>query len=214
MKISNPKIQFEESFLGAQFLLKMSAASSIDNTSTGVTICHFFNRASGCRFGEKCRYRHEMASVKPTRNNQQDDAMVAKKRQIRKPLCRYYQKSGSCRDSDKCRFFHQNKRKPEIGVNNATVELSGQILSVEGHKKESTIVAKNVSKPIKRPENLSEKLSELNDEDVKYLQAVEIEQLNRRFGNGDLKITQEDHGIVCMFTIKPTDPDWVCKEYL
>lgn len=66
-----------------------------------------------------------------------------------------------------------------------------------------------MAKPIKRPENLSDKLSELTNEGVEYLQAVEIEQLKKRFGNSDLKITQEDYGTVCIFTIKPTDPDWV-----
>ena len=200
-----------------------------DKKSTkSTTICKFFNRENGCKYGEKCRYRHERRSVthagngdpdvktRPvpkggkfpanvtsdseeckgatggSRDQSCDGAITNKKRQIRRPVCRYFQKSGLCRDGDKCRFLHQaNATKAKRSFRDAPTE------------------APHVTKPIKRPENLSDKLSELTDEGVVYLRTVEIEQLKKRFVSGDLRVTQEDHGILCMFTIKPTDPDWV-----
>jgi hypothetical protein len=228
--------------------------------STSAIVCKFFNRASGCRFGEKCRYRHQLESAQQSQNDdveiqpvseggkfpgnseisdnfgthpkgekfegalaashdhKQDGAMPKKKRQIRQPVCRYFKKSGFCRDGDKCRFLHQTNVTKSKSLINAHVESPEQILPVKSQIKPNTLVHEklnisrqqsHVTKPIKRPENLSEKLSELTDEGAKYLQAIEIEQLKKRFGNCDLNITQEDHGTVCMLTIKPTDPDWV-----
>jgi hypothetical protein len=233
-------------------------------SSKFATICKFFNRERGCRFGDKCRYRHELEIVETTQNvhtsytgiepestsvskflgkseisnsgqkvlasekgknsgrddQKQDGATQNKKRQTRKPVCRYFRKNGSCRDGDECRFFHQtNVAKCESSLSQPNVAMPAQtpeqteIVATTVTSKEAR--SHNLPKAIKRPENLSEKLSELTDEGVTYLQAVEIEQLKKRFGNGDLKITQEDHGTVCMFAVKPTDPDWVClNEFL
>ena len=245
--MSNPENELKESISRAQLVMKTPdsepepCATNKEASIVSSTICKFINRASGCKYGEKCRYSHESRSTKPARNGdldattqpvskgekfpgnsdsfttrpeetfdsekgkgaptgshdqKRDGAMPNKKRQIRRPVCRYFQKSGFCRDMDKCRFLHQaNAIRSKKSFYNAPTESSKQTLSV--------------ARPIKRPENLSDKLSELTDEGVKYLQAVEIEQLKKRFGNSDLKIAQDDHGIVCMFTIKPTDPDWV-----
>ena len=243
MKVSNLKsAPKEESFSSAQLVMKTPENEperrGADKESTkSTTICKFFNRENGCKYGEKCRYRHELSSVthagngdpdvktRPaskegkfpgncnnfatqanltsdsekskgatggSRDQSCDGVITNKKRQIRRPVCRYFQKSGFCRDGDKCRFLHQaNVTKGKKSFRDAPTETP------------------HAAKPIKRPENLSDKLSELTDEGVEYLQMVEIEQLKKRFASGDLKVTQEDHGILCMFTIKPTDPDWV-----
>ena len=224
--------------------MKTSANDTFDNSNSG-TICKFFNNAKGCRYGERCRYKHEIGKTgqtqgkyvsgkvqpQPENNSEISDkpethpkevltseevkgapggshdkkqrgTLPNKKRQIRQPLCRYFRKSGFCWDGDKCRFFHQ-KQRPKQALESGEIKPNS-----DGSENPQP---SQVVKPVKRPENLSEKLSELTDEDLKYLQAIEIEQLKKRFGKDDLKMMQEDYRTVCMFKIKPSDPDWVSK---
>ena len=247
----NLKIQIEKSLSENQIVMitPVEAASSKSHKSTvNVAICKFFNRTSGCRFGDKCRYRHELEILQTTlkvdadisntktgwgpkpekfpeksefSNNSgqkalesengesaqdQDGAIQNKKQQIRKPVCRYFRKSGFCRDGDRCRFFHQSNV-----TKSRNSDTHGELL--EQIPDQTQVESKSIQQvtshiPHKRPENVSDKLSELTDESLQYLQAVEIGQLKKRFGNGDLNITEEDKGTVCMFTINPTDPDW------
>ena len=234
------------------------AASIKSNKSTrNVAICKFFKRTSGCRFGDKCRYRHELDIVQTTQKADasnskievgpkpdqfpekskisdnsgqkalesengesapdQDGAIQNKKPQIRKPVCRYFRKSGFCQDGDRCRFFHQTNltKSKNSDTHGELLEQTPDQTQTES-KTDTSIkqVTSHKPKAHKRPENISDKLSELTDESVQYLQAVEIEQLKKRFGNGDLKITERDEGTVCMFTINPSDPDWVRKSRL
>lgn len=220
--------------------------------SASSTTCKYVNRAGGCRFGEKCDYRHE-ADNKGTKtddiNGKQAFEILPKKyygedveihsEQVesvdrshnsksktqpkpRKPVCRSFYRSGYCLFAEKCRFLH--KTTVDKSADKTFYAIDGEIAKKESsveqviieesliHNKMVEFIGPkqqiHIAKPIKRPENLSEKLSELSLEDVKYLQATEFQQLKKRFQEG-LKIYYESYGTVCVFTIKPSDPDWV-----
>ena len=218
------------------------------NTSTGLTqkstktstICKFFNRSGGCRFGDKCRYLHvqENQERKPKDDDEveikaveqcQDTAEISKssatnkgaletsrdevgisvkKREIRRPICRYFLRSGYCRDGEKCRFLHHaNVSKKILGKGNEVAPKETPSDRGTGAANANSTKLDNSGKS--KPDDFGDKLSELTIDGMKYYQAIEIEQLRKRFGNEDLKITQEEHGTVCSFKTKPSDPDWV-----
>lgn len=77
--LSNPENELKESISRAQLVMKMPdsnpelcGASKGSSIVYSTTICKFFNRASGCKYGEKCRYRHELKRAKPGRNGNVD----------------------------------------------------------------------------------------------------------------------------------------------
>ncbi|XP_028406973.1 uncharacterized protein LOC114529384 isoform X2 [Dendronephthya gigantea] len=230
-----------------------TSTTSCGTKSATSTTCKYVNRVGGCRFGEKCRYRHDHEADNKETNtddvktiqafeilpkkyfedeeicSEQDKSVLDRSHdnkgktqpKPRKPVCRNFHRSGYCRFGEKCRFLHKtrveksvnktfntiNREIPEKGCSNDQViieesPVQNKMLGFIGPTGQA-----HVSKPRKRPEHLSEKLSELSLEDVKYLQEIELEQLKKRF-NDSLKINYESYGTICMFTIKPSDPDW------
>lgn len=226
-----------------------------ESSGNSNTQCKFYNRPNGCRFGDKCRYKHEILrqhysvgveieqgngkeqilqnsaiydvgvlldcdkikSAQGTPHDQKQSCVILKTKQnVKYPVCCYFQRSGSCPDGEMCRFSHQiDMAKSKQGLNNIHKSekrpLGKSCVELEASDENFNVAEQhlNEAKPIKRPEHLSEKLSELTNEEATYLQAVEIEQLRKRFRNSNLKITHQDHATICMFTMKPTDPDWV-----
>eukprot|EP00835_Amoeboradix_gromovi_P000184 NODE_6_length_48303_cov_0.387022.p16 type:complete len:229 gc:universal NODE_6_length_48303_cov_0.387022:25251-24565(-) len=71
-------------------------------------VCRFFAETGTCRFGENCRYSHDVevenyayATKEPdhraSRRNQGDDTRL---------VCRNFSETGQCRFGDNCRFSH------------------------------------------------------------------------------------------------------------
>ena len=232
--------------------------SSSDSSAKSAPKCKYFSRANGCRFGDKCRYSHQVEE-KPGKDesveksgHEDDEAQVVPVNEERndqssthgteagetensnvkdnvpvkeysklpgkktKTFCRYFMKGGRCREGVKCRFLHpihllksrKNSHQEQGGqVNNEnTSEPSGGKVD---HSKRTITPVKRPT--ILKPENtaVTERLSELTEQSMKYLQEVEVEQLKKRFGKDDCEITQQDSQITCKLKVKPSDPDWV-----
>lgn len=140
-----------------------------------------------------------------------DQKMNVKTRYVRRPNCRYFSKNGTCRDGDKCNFSHQKKNSERPQGNNDLRKTQDLQKSFERGLSVSANANIKQQQPLKRPKNLSERLSLLSEDEGKYLLSVELEQLKKRFKNDDLEIQDTKYGTECNFIMKPTDPDWVSK---
>jgi hypothetical protein len=65
--------------------------------------CHFFATTGGCRFGPKCRFRHEGAPVTTAASA---SASLQQASPPRQPLCRFVLTAEGCRFGSRCRFRH------------------------------------------------------------------------------------------------------------
>ena len=64
-----------------------------------VHICQFFQRTGTCKFGDSCRFSHD----------------VSPRHAPRSQVCDLFRRTGNCKFGDQCRFSHdQRPAKPEV----------------------------------------------------------------------------------------------------
>lgn len=155
--------------------------------------------------------------------NREDGKKLMPKGKI-KTVCRYFSKGGYCREGEKCRFLHLRHLSRSSKGNPAKAEeqpakkekMSKQPADSEvDHSKASNLQGGRsaVSKPGITRINIDERLSQLSERSMKYLQKIEVGQLKKRFARDDLQITKRDSQTICEIKIKPSDPDWVGGTY-
>lgn len=129
-----------------------------------------------------------------------------------KTVCRYFMRGGYCREGEKCRFLHPShlsrprkvhltmtEEQPARKKETSKQPAGTKVVSVEGGRPA-------VLKPGKK--NVEERLSELSERSMKFLQKVEVQRLKKHFARDDLQITKQDLQTICEIKVKPSDPDW------
>ena len=95
--------------------------------------------------------------------------------------CRYFFSNSGCAAGNACKFSHAERTTKPV-TNRPTVT------------------------PMKPQGEIS--LDTVNEEELKRLQTVEINQLKKRYPH--FKVTSGDEGETYTVNFHPTDPDWVC----
>lgn len=77
-----------------------------DPSSTRPQLCRFFSRNGHCRYGNQCRYTHDLI------HSAADKAGGAQVSHTEKnELCRFYERTGRCRFGRSCRYVHRSSSK-------------------------------------------------------------------------------------------------------
>ena len=104
--------------------------------------CRHFRSPAGCRFGERCRFSHDLSSTSETRNPQQQPRQNAsslstpstpRTRSGRtgnapRNICDFYWNTGQCNRGFDCTFRHQKNTAPQPGSTN----VAGGVENGEG----------------------------------------------------------------------------------
>ena len=94
--------------------------------------CRLFRSPTGCHFGKKCKFSHDLSSTSGTRNPQQQprqntssssNPSTPKTRSGRsgnapRNVCDFYWKTGQCNRGFDCTFKHQKNTAPQPGSTN------------------------------------------------------------------------------------------------
>ncbi|KAI0561167.1 DNA2/NAM7 helicase [Gracilaria domingensis] len=104
---------------------KASSQKSDKKRNTNVTsshvkpICQFFQRTGTCKFGDNCRFSHDVrissrreASSSASASSSQQNAKKTKSQLSTndfRPICNFFAKTGTCKYGDNCRFSHDAK---------------------------------------------------------------------------------------------------------
>lgn len=196
-----------------------------------IKICKYFSKYGTCRYSARCKFRHE--KDKPPRLPTDDDSSrelaetrdeddqieaaakpvgvpVQKKdgRQRRRPrLCRYY-KAGHCTMGNKCRFWHpKDVLDLDAPENGNFVDVARQETVTGTEQAGESVPAKKQPgrRVFSRPDKY--KLEALADGELAKLRETEIEQIKKRYPNGQGEALGTRYGF--QFILMPSDPDWV-----
>ncbi|XP_022106759.1 uncharacterized protein LOC110987908 [Acanthaster planci] len=102
--------------------------------------CRFFKTTGKCRYGDGCKYAHEIASTAQGEegsaaetgaggDHQQDPLPKASREKLpaaeeaEQKICRFFARSGWCRNGKRCRFLHE-RVKAELSSNRDEVDTS------------------------------------------------------------------------------------------
>uniref|UniRef100_F7ENF2 Nucleoporin NUP42 n=1 Tax=Xenopus tropicalis TaxID=8364 RepID=F7ENF2_XENTR len=190
-------------------------------------LCKFFSQGRYCRFGNRCRFLHQLAECQNSEKNRKQNVSCKlteksnataiscspnnsfsdpvkkglgshqRKYQPRK-LCRYFA-SGFCAMENHCKFWHPDNHPP---IN-------------DGHPQDKKAAATStvVRMPVERPQALPESLrfGDVTLDMAKKLRETEISQLLKRFPKDKVIVQEREDGEVTYYrvTVEPTDPDWV-----
>jgi len=172
-------------------------------------VCRFYLRGQGCRFGNKCKFVHQMddSPLNPSTidGDQGNNRPPPKPRgggaapSHRRP-CRYFL-SGSCAMEDRCRFWHP----PPTTSSSTTTMLLPSV-----HDDQLDLPVRPPPPPhVSRPQEV--KLSDLTEEVARELRDTEVKQMIKRFPKHQLMVQEGGDGQATFYrvTVEATDPDWV-----
>ena len=69
------------------------------------TLCRFFNRRTGCKFKDQCRYVHQPTNPQPN-NIISPDKNNENKSKAKRP-CSFFNRKSGCKFGEQCRFSHE-----------------------------------------------------------------------------------------------------------
>ena len=99
------------------------------------TPCRLFKSEEGCRYGNRCKFSHDLTSTprtrgfpQPSRHNAPSSSTSATPRTrsgrngtpVPRNVCDFYWSTGQCNRGFDCTFKHQKNIKPQAGEVNAT----------------------------------------------------------------------------------------------
>lgn len=108
MKVSGNRFPLYFSCLAAMYsmfcpgFVVPSRPRSKDHSSR--MLCSYFVRTGLCKFGESCRYSHDLETASSERVARIKDTQSERK--VRREVCAYFQQFGQCKYGAQCRYLH------------------------------------------------------------------------------------------------------------
>ena len=120
--------------------------ASVATSNKKTPKCHFFKKTGKCRYGDGCRFAHELPEESPRNDagpevaaggdeaeEQRETSSQGKTSSVEteKTVCRFYSSSGWCRNGKRCRFLHERIKGHLSAKKDASKQDESQDITTE-----------------------------------------------------------------------------------
>lgn len=101
-----------------------------------MSLCRFFDKPGGCRFGSSCKFKHgaagESAPGQLNASTSGTNHHAISREDIPKGVCHFFWRSGSCNKGFACKFNHRRPTPTQDGSHPVDASLSPRRLTMPG----------------------------------------------------------------------------------